>query len=388
MYYVEETTYGTTPATPALKTLRHTGTSLGLSKGTNMSEELRSDRQIEDYRHGAKQTGGDISTEVSYGTLDDLLEAVLCGEWSAGAGATITGTTISAAAADDSFNDSGNGFITAGFSVGDRITVSGFTGTVANNDTYIIQTVAAGKITVILATGAAAANIVDDAAGESVTIAKGGNTLKAGVERRSFSVIRNFTDQVEADDPFHRFTGVELNTVEVNVTAEAIVTATFGTVGRELVVEGEDPAGATYPAVGTTRVMDAFTGAPREGGTTIGVITEINFTLDNGIEPRFVVGSDLTIRPSIKRSNLSGTATMYFENATMMNKFINETETSIDLTIRDAAGNRLRFFMPRVKYNGGQPDVDDEGPVTLSMPFQALRDSTTGSNIIIDRIAA
>ena len=38
--------------------------------------------------------------------------------------------------------------------------------------------------------------------------------------------------------------------------------------------------------------------------------------------------------------------------------------------------------------NGGQPDVQGEGPITLSMPFQALLDSTTNTNIIIERTPA
>ena len=82
----------------------------------------------------------------------------------------ITAATISALASDNSFNDSGNGFVTAGFAVGHRVKVTGFTGNVANN--IVVATITAlttGKMTI----GGADGNvIVDDAAGESVTIAK------------------------------------------------------------------------------------------------------------------------------------------------------------------------------------------------------------------------
>ena len=81
MRYVAESTYGQTPATPAFKPIRHTGTTLGLSKESLQSEEIRSDRQIADFRHGAYQVGGDINIELSYGSFDKLLEAVLCGTW-------------------------------------------------------------------------------------------------------------------------------------------------------------------------------------------------------------------------------------------------------------------------------------------------------------------
>jgi hypothetical protein len=82
----------------------------------------------------------------------------------------ITATTLSAAASDNSFNDSGSGFVTAGFAEGDRIGVSGFTGNTANN-IYVgtIETLTAGKMIIASPEGDV---LVDDAAGESVTIAK------------------------------------------------------------------------------------------------------------------------------------------------------------------------------------------------------------------------
>jgi hypothetical protein len=80
---------------------------------------------------------------------------------------TITATTISALAGDNSFNDSATGFVTAGFEVGQAVVVSGFTGDTANNLTGIITALTAGKMTI---GGTDGDVIVDDAAGESVTI--------------------------------------------------------------------------------------------------------------------------------------------------------------------------------------------------------------------------
>ena len=83
---------------------------------------------------------------------------------------TITATTLSAQASDNSYNDSANGFVTAGFAVGDRVRVTGFTGNAANNITVgIITALTAGKMTI---GGTDGDVIVDDAAGESVTIKK------------------------------------------------------------------------------------------------------------------------------------------------------------------------------------------------------------------------
>lgn len=304
MRFVAEASYGVTPATPAFTPIRHTGTSLGLSKEALQSEEIRNDRQIADFRHGARQVAGDMSIELSFSSFDTILEALLGGTWA-----------------------------------------------------------------------------VD-------TPSVGIDQLKAGTTRRSFTVERYFGDIAALDKPFHRYTGVEFNTMQLQVNANAMVTGTFGVVGKDMATDTAIIAGATYGTPTTTSPLDSFTGTLEEDGTTIAVITEIQLNLDNGLDPRFVVGSKTTIRPSIGRSNISGTITAYFENSLLLDKFINETESSIKFALPDGLGNELRVELPRIKYTGGQPDVQGEGPITLSMPFQALLDSATGTNIIIEREAA
>lgn len=83
---------------------------------------------------------------------------------------TITAATISADGDDNSFNDSGAGFVAAGFGVGDNVKVIGFTGNVANNlYSGRVTALTTGKMTI---GGTDGDVIVDDAAGESVTITK------------------------------------------------------------------------------------------------------------------------------------------------------------------------------------------------------------------------
>tara|TARA_R110000782_G_C14819221_1_gene413856 strand:- start:10721 stop:11581 length:861 start_codon:yes stop_codon:yes gene_type:complete len=83
---------------------------------------------------------------------------------------TISASTISALASDNSLNDSVNGFAAAGFASGDHVKVVGFTGDTANNIfTGEITDLAPGKMTF---GGSDGDVIVDDAAGEMVTISK------------------------------------------------------------------------------------------------------------------------------------------------------------------------------------------------------------------------
>lgn len=295
IHFVSEATYGTTPSTPAFKPFPHTGTNLAMTKDGIESEKLRGDRQVEDFRHGNQSISGDVTSELEYGDLDDILEAVLCGTWAA-------------------------------------------------------------------------------------------DVLKAGVTRRSFTIERKFADLAVPE--FHRYTGSEFNTFALAVSPNAIVTATFGVIGKGLTLATTEVAGSTFGTPTDVQPFDSFTGSINEGGAPIAVVTSIEFSLENGLEPLFAVGSKTTNRPSIGKSRLTGTMTTYFTSKTLYEKFINETASSIVLDLVDLDGNAYEFDLPNVKYNSGQPDVSGEGAVTVSMDFIALYDDTDESQIVITRTDA
>lgn len=83
---------------------------------------------------------------------------------------TITATTISAVNSDQSFNDSGSGFLTAGFTLGDRVGVSGFTTELTTNIfAGVITALTSAKMTI---GGTDGEGIGDVSAGDTVTITK------------------------------------------------------------------------------------------------------------------------------------------------------------------------------------------------------------------------
>lgn len=287
--YIAEVTAGTTPATPTLQTLRHKSCSLKLTKGSLQSEEIRSDRQISDFRHGAYQVGGAIAGELSHGTYDDLLEAALGGFWTS-------------------------------------------------------------------------------------------DVLEVGTGRNYFSMERYFSDIGR----YHRFTGCEVNTMGLTVSPTEMAQVNFDILGRAMTEAGSAIAGSSYTAATTTSPMDGFNGSINEGGSSIAIITELSLTLENGLEPQNVVGSAAVAKNSIGRSNVTGSLTAFFEDETLYNKFLNETETSIEFVLSDGT-NTLTFEMPRVKYTDADVPADGEGEVLITMPFQALYDSGEGTNLRITR---
>jgi hypothetical protein len=68
-----------------------------------------------------------------------------------------------------------------------------------------------------------------------------------------------------------------------------------------------------------------------------------------------------------------------------MQKFLDETESSLIVTLTDPDGNSYQIDLPRIKYNGGQPDVSGEGSITINLPIQALYNSADLSQLVITR---
>lgn len=82
----------------------------------------------------------------------------------------IAAATLSATAADNSFNDSAGGFLSAGFAVGDRVNSSGWSGFAANNvKSLVITTLTANKMTFAGTDGDV---IIDAPAGNPIVLSK------------------------------------------------------------------------------------------------------------------------------------------------------------------------------------------------------------------------
>lgn len=78
---VEESTFGTTPATPAWVALRVTGNNLTNTPQTVISNEIRADRQVTDLILVGVEAGGSLPHEVSFDAQEVELEAIMADVW-------------------------------------------------------------------------------------------------------------------------------------------------------------------------------------------------------------------------------------------------------------------------------------------------------------------
>lgn len=191
------------------------------------------------------------------------------------ASVTKTATTISADSTDNSYNDSGNGFVTAGFTTGKSVKVSGFTGNVANNITSgVVTSVAAGKIII---GGTDGDVIVTDAAGESVTITQWDSKRSTAQDVADLAGVSAGREVLSADRTYYvRTDGSDSNNGLANTSGGAFLTiqkavnlvaSTLDLGGHSVtinVADGTYTAGASMVALvgGTSLTIQGNSGAP------------------------------------------------------------------------------------------------------------------------------
>ena len=212
------------------------------------------------------------------------------------------------------------------------------------------------------------------------------NVLKVGTTPKFFSMEDAATDITQ----FRLFTGMSVSSLAVSIRPNQMVTGTFSMVGKNMAISGTS-VDAVKTASSGNQPFDAYSGALSIGdaGSTLtaaAIVTGIDFTINNALAPTFVVGSATTPQLEYGMATIEGTITAYFEDAALINRFLNETETALQIVVDDPTGlSDYTWLFPRVKINGADVPVDNPTSRIITMPFVALYDTTEATNLKLTR---
>jgi len=188
-------------------------------------------------------------------------------------------------------------------------------------------------------------------------------------------------------DQARLFTGCSVSTMSVSMAPNQMVSATFGMVGKDMTISGTEK---TVAAGGVGEPFDAYSGALKVAdvdgigaASALSIITSVDFTVTNSFSPTFVVGSDSAPALEFGRAEVEGTVTAYFEDLSLVNRFLNETESAIEVSVADPSANTMTFLFPRVKFNAADIPVDGPTSRVITLPFVALYDDTELTNLKI-----
>ena len=209
------------------------------------------------------------------------------------------------------------------------------------------------------------------------------NVLKIGTTPKYFSI----EDAANDISQFRLFKGMSVSTLNVSIAPNQMVTATFDMVGKTMTQAGSTGStGGSPTAPSGNAPFDSYSGAIEDGGSSLAIVTSIDFSLTNSFAPTFVIGSDSAQSLEYGRAVVEGTMTVYYEDETLINKFLNETESAIEVSVNDPTGNSAyTFLFPRVKYNGASVPVQNPQSRLITLPFVSLYDATEATNLKLTR---
>ena len=209
------------------------------------------------------------------------------------------------------------------------------------------------------------------------------NVLKIGTTPKYFS----FEDAANDIAQFRLFTGMAVSSLNVSIAPNQMVTGTFDLVGKTMTQAGTTASTGGAPTASSTNApFDSYSGTITDGGSGLAIVTSLDFSLTNSFAPTFVIGSDSAQQLEFGRAIVEGTMTVYYEDATLINKFLNETESALSVSVDDPTGaSTYTFDFPRVKYNGAAVPVQNPASRLITIPFVSLFDTAEGTNLKLTR---
>jgi len=366
---------GTHPGASGGQILRRVSSTLKLGKDTYQSAEVRSDRQIADFRHGTRRGSGSISGELSGKTYQDLMAGAFRADWS-GALASDESDFTSAVSdnATSKFTFAGGDPVAEGYRVGDVIRFSGLAATANNAKNFMITGFGGTSNREV---SVYPAPTTDNTPDTEFDVARAGRRLEmpsSGFVSRRFGVEHYFSDI----DQSKLFTECRVAGMNLALPATGMATAEFPMVPRNMKVfaTGSSPYFSSPAAETTTPLYTAVGGLVLVGGTQVGIVSggSINLTLNP--TSAAVWGSDLVPEIHLGRAVVTGQLQFQLQNLDLSETFLDENEVSVLLQMTansDASSPVMVVHLPRIKFGDDDQPVDGEGAMSQTMPFQALK---------------
>ncbi len=189
------------------------------------------------------------------------------------------------------------------------------------------------------------------------------------------TIEKQFTDL--AVDKFFQYMGCKVNSFKLTARTEGMIDCTVGLMGKKEVVSGES-FDATATDLGHTP-FDAMDASIAEGAVELATVTEIDFSLENGLDGgNYVIdrtGQRRTLPAGTSR--VSGTVRAVFEDVALYNKAINNTETSLSAafvkgtgTGATAGNEKFTLYVPELIFSPSAPVVSGPAGVVVELPFE------------------
>lgn len=374
--YKPEGTFAVIAAAGAgAKRFRSNGGGLGLTMAEIMSNELRPDLKSSMLRYGTKNVDGSYPGDLSVGTFDDLIEAVMRGTWTAASAITAaTFTTLAPAVTtgnSGTFTAAAGSFLTQGFRVGQIVRRTGSALAANNGRNLRVTGVTASLLTFTTSDNLPITGGAADGTGTLDIQKRIIQPAAGGIIRRSFT----FEEYQGEIDQSEVYTGGRVSTMRLSGAPDAMAVVEFGIVGADLVPQ--TTANSPYftnPTISPSIALTLADASLRFGGADVTSLTGIDFTLDNRQQGQGTIGNKVTPDVFEGAAQLRGTISGLRSDLTNVSRYLAETELELHaLMVEPEAEPKdyISVFIPRIKLGRPTKSTGAGGGMIETLPWTA-----------------
>lgn len=373
--YAKENTFGEMADAANGKTVRRVTSNFNLTKEAYQSDEIRTDYQVADARHGVRGIEGSISGELSSGSYSDFIGSALAKNFVTVTGGTLGTATIAGTAGIFTITRTTGDFAGDAVRVGQVVRLSGANTASNNGKNLLVIALTSNTMSVVVLNGTG----LQAEAPDNLTYEVVGKTAFApttGHTDDSYTFEEFYSDVSESEVTV----GNKVNTISFALPASGLVTTDIGFMGQDLKKTGSVAHFTSPAAQPTTGVFAAVNGALVVNGIPVALVTGLNININRNLSSDAVVGSN--VKPEIYKGRIAvdGDFTTLFQDRTFSDYFKDEVEIALICAVTESSepdANVMTFTLPRIKLSTDTKDDGEKGIVSQNS-FTALKG--TGAN--------
>ncbi|WP_277301852.1 phage tail tube protein [Veillonella caviae] len=221
--------------------------------------------------------------------------------------------------------------------------------------------------------------------GDPVTSVQGSghkHVFKIGPDMPSATFEQGYKDI----STYQQFSGVRMNKMSLNFGGDSELTASIDVMGCK-----ETMAAVpfdTAPKSITFTPFENLEATIKEGGVTVANVLSMSLDIDFGLDGDSYAIGGKGFRTYIDTGIIgaSGTIKAFFQNMDLLNKAVNGTKSSLELTLTKGT-NSLTIKLPELIYERNSPGIDGPKGVNIELPFKAYyTDSAEKSAVVFELV--
>jgi hypothetical protein len=205
------------------------------------------------------------------------------------------------------------------------------------------------------------------------------HVLTLGALPVGMAIEHDYSSAISGAGRYEKFNGCRVSSFSVSIPTEGAVTASFDIRGAKSTL-GATALDGTLTDTGHTP-FSSFQASILEGGIPIATVTAVELQVNNDLDDSvFAIGGQGTRRALPEGfASVTGQITALFEDASLLNKALNDTASSLKLTLSrgtgvGTAGNEsIEIEVQNLVYELTGPGVPGPRGLQLQMPFRAYR---------------